>query len=288
MDLDYLRQIEEAVAKRGYGLQWHVMAGYIIAQTLGLDWYQRNCATGSHRPAPFNQNLAEDVLALEYHLNVVRLGHMLFLLRHSPGFDHLVAELSGRDFEPVFFELHAAALLVQNGYTIKFIERTGIKGEDYDLEAEVDGTSVAVEVKARRRGPIHTCSALKNALKKAKDQLAREKPGVICVAISSEYKAKEKGHHAEGKIKKTIEVFLNSTKRVNGVLVFWHRWLGDPAKCQTIVTEYRNHYARNRLERDWLIRPVLGLPDEFGVQNGFPSFMTEAQQKNEVGRLKQG
>ncbi|PRY65563.1 hypothetical protein B0H98_10287 [Vreelandella songnenensis] len=193
INLTYLGKIEDAFKKRGYGYQWHVMSGYIIEQTLGLDWYRKNGALGGRRAPPFDQSMKEEVLALDNYLNFFRLGHMLFLLRDTPGFEQLLADLSRREFEPVFFELHAAALLVQNGYPIQFIRPTGVKGEDYDLRANVDGQLVAVEVKARRAGPIKHSRSMRNALKKAKEQLPRTSPGVICIAISTEYDAEEEG-----------------------------------------------------------------------------------------------
>lgn len=278
MDIDYLRRLEHDFKNRGYGFQWYVMAGYIIEQTLGLDWYRQNCAPEGHRTAPFDQSLEEDALALDYHLNFVRLGHMLFLLKDTPGLEHLLVDLSHRKFEPVFFELHVAALLTQNGHPIQFIRPTGVKGEDYDLEADVDGQLVAIEVKARRAGPIKDSRSLKNALKKAKEQLPRTSPGAICIAIATEYETAEATHHIEEEIEAIVYDFLCGTKRVNGVLVFWQRWVGNPPVCMTMVKEYRNHNARNHLGRDWLVNPVASGPVADGVQNGFPSFMSEAQQ----------
>ncbi|MGR6738693.1 hypothetical protein [Pseudomonas chlororaphis] len=278
MDIDYLRRLEHASKKHGYGLQWYIMAGYIIEQTLGVDWYQQNCALESQRTAPFDQSLEKDVLVLDYHLNFVRLGHMLFLLKDTPGFEQLLTGLSCREFEPVFFELHAAALLVQNGYPIQFIRPTGVKGEDYDLAVDIDGQRVAVEVKARRAGPIKDSRSLKNALKKAKEQLPRTSPGIICIAISTEYEVAEAARHIEEEIEATLYHFLSGTKRVNGVLVFWHRWVGNPPVCMTMVKEHRNHNARNYLGRNWVVNPAIGMPAANGVQNGFPSFMFDAQQ----------
>lgn len=278
MDLDYLKRIEDAFKKRGHGLQWHMMSGYIIVQNLGLDWYQKNCALGGQRVAPFDQNQEEDVLALDYHINLVRLGHMLFLLRDVPGFEHLLADMARRDFEPVFFELHAAALLVQNGYSIQFVRPTGVKGQDYDLEADIDGHCVAVEVKTRRAGPINNTRALKNALSDAKKQLSRTKPGVICVAVTTEYGSVKGAQHNEKEVERTLYDFLSGTKRVNGIIVFWHRWSGNPPVCMTMMKEYRNYNARNHLGREWLINPASSMFPTGGVQNGFPSFMSEAQQ----------
>lgn len=278
IDLDYLGKIEEAFKQRGHGHQWFMMSRYIIEQTLGLDWYRKNCALEGRRVPPFDQSMEKEVLALDYYLNFVRLGHMLFLLRDTAGFEQLLADLSRRELEPVFFELYAAALLVQNGYPIQFIRPTGVKGEDYDLRANVDGQLVAVEVKARRAGPIKHSGSLKNALKKAKEQLPRTSPGVICIAITTEYDAEEEGRHVEEDIEAILYEFLSKTERVNGVFVFWHRWAGDPLLCMTIVKEYRNHNARNHLCREWLINPAAGVPAADGVQNGFPSFMSKAHQ----------
>lgn len=272
MNIDVLNEIRHAHAHLGYGVQWHMMAEQIIKVTLGADWYSKNCAQNSKRIEPFDQDLNDDEMALEYHLNIVRLAHMIFLLRNSSGFEPLLLRLKSRDFEPVFFELHAASLLHQNGYAVNFISESGVKGCDYDFEVTVDGISVAVEVKARRAHPIRDCNTLLNALKTARKQVPSDKPTLICVALATEHFVDKSGHHSESEIEATLQAFLRSTSRVNGIIVFWHRWVGVPLRSETITKEYRNFDARNNLSRRWLIQPVK-LSTRKDIQNGFPSFM---------------
>jgi hypothetical protein len=197
---------------------------------------------------------------------------MLFLLKNSQGFDHMLVDAATRDFEPVFFELYAASLLVSNGYPVSFVHPTGLKGQDYDLQAKIGEQLVAIEVKTRRGGLIENTITLRNTLRKAKKQLPADIPSIICIALSPEYKDSDSGHHAKGEIEKAIVDFLRGTQQINGVLAFWNTWEGEPLKCTTLVTEYKNHEARNNFWHDWLIAPQ-DTPVAARIQNGFPSFM---------------
>lgn len=275
IDQNYLLKIEDTYKEMGFGIQWHMMSKYIIMQTLGKDWYEKKCSLHNHRDAPFNQNLDDDLQALDYHLTIVRLGHMLFLMRNYQGFEGLMEDLSNRNIEPVFFELRAAALFVQNNYPIQFIRPIGVKGEDYDLETVIDGQRVAIEVKTRRSGPIKNANSLKNALKRAKEQISRKRPGIICIVITDEYETLESTHHVKKEIDDKLRAFLYGTKRVNDIIVFWYKWTSNPPVCKTMVTEYRNYYARNTIEREYLIERVPEMVLKSGVQNGFPSFMSK-------------
>lgn len=272
MNFKNLAPLRRELQHKSYGIQWHIIAQYIIAEALGSEWLEKNVSASARRAAPFNQEIDEATYAIEYHLRCVRLGHMLFLLKDSPGFGNLLADAKTRDFEPVFFEMYAASLLASNGYSVRFVCSTGVKGQDYDLQAEVDGQLVAVEVKTRRGGLIEDTTTLKNTLRKAKKQLPTDTPSIICIALSTEYKDSDSGQHTKGEIENAIADFLHGTKQINGVFAFWNTWEGEPLQCTTQVTEYRNHEARNYLGRPWLIAPQK-TPVAAKIQNSFPSFM---------------
>jgi len=272
MDFNNLATLRSEIKSLSYGIQWHIIAEYIIAEALSNEWLEKNISINSRRAAPFDQELDEAASILDFHMSCVRLGHMLYLLKDSPGFDNLLADAATRDFEPVFFEMHAASLLVSNGYPVTFVRPTGVKGQDYDLQAEIDGHSVAVEVKARRGGLIENTTMLKNTLRKAKKQLPANTPSIICIALSTEYKDADSRQHAKGEINNAIYDFLRGTKQINVVIAFWNTWEGEPLKCTTLATEYRNHEARNYLGRPWLIAPQK-TPVAAVIQNNFPSFM---------------
>ena len=275
-DPDMISFLRDRYAVEGYGMQWHVISHYIIDITLGENWFDSHCRLGENRLAPFAQDTSTDSGAAEFHLTVVRLAHMLFLLRRAPGYDDFTSSLMTRDFEPVFFELHAASLLFQNSCLVQFVKPTGIKGRDYDLQLSIEENPVAVEVKSRRAGPITNRKKLKNALLEARKQLPTDIPGIICVAIASEFRTSPEFAHAESEVEVALTEFLRSTKRVNRVLVFWHRFEEEPVRSKTMVKEWKNLNARLQLDREWLIADVDELPIQEAVQNGFPSFMQSA------------
>lgn len=256
-----------------YGMQWHVISQYIIDMTLGEEWFDSHCQLGKIRTAPFDQDISTDYGAAEFHLNVVRLAHMLFQLRNAQGYDEFVSSLMTRDFESVFFELHAASLLFQNSCDVQFVKNSGIKGQDYDLQLLVEKKPVAVEVKSRRAAPITDRKKLKNALSEARKQLPTDIPGIICISISAEFHLSPEFSHAELEIEAALSDFMKSTKRVNRVLVFWHRFEGKPIHSKTLVKEWRNFNSRHEIDREWIISSVNETPIQGSLQNGFPSFM---------------
>lgn len=272
-DTTIIAQLKSDLAHVGYGAQWHVISLYIIEQALGANWSAKYCDMNTLRLAPFHQALTSEVGAADFHLNVVRLGHMLFQLRDVSGYEDLLVDQRNRDFEPVFFELHAASLLLQSGCQISFVKPTGVKGRDYDLLISIDGIPAAVEVKCRRRGVVTNGRTLMNALKRAKDQLPTDLPGIICIAIGTEYRSALGSVHAEQEIENTLDAFLSSTGRVNKILVFWHRFENTPLHVRTIVKEWKNELARNQLPTRWLVPEVNSLSPCKELQHGFPSFM---------------
>ncbi|MFM0649803.1 hypothetical protein PQR14_36270 [Paraburkholderia bryophila] len=275
-DISIIKKLKVDLEEKNFGMQWHIIANYIIDMAFGEEWFDLYCDHLSPRLAPFSQDISTKQGVAEYHLNVVRLAHMLFLLRHEEGYIEFISSLKTRDFAPVFFELHAASLLFQNGYRINFVSPTGIKGKDYDLTIEVDSDRIAVEVKSRRSGPINNAKKLSNALQEARKQLPTDMPGIIAIAIDSEYEGVASAKHAEDEVESALVSFLKSTQRVNRVLVFWHRFEGEPVYSKTMVKEWVSTRSRHPIGRDWLIQHISTIPTPTAIQQGFPSFMSIA------------
>ncbi len=270
MKFEKLGALRDKLRNENYGIQWQLISEYLIEEALGTAWMEKNLSLDAPRTAPLNQKLDQFARDLDHHMTCTRLGHMLYLLKDSPGFDKLLADAATRDFEPVFFEMYAAALLKENGYPVRFVSPTGQKGQDYDLQVEVGGTLAAVEVKTRRNGLVKDVTTLSNTLKKAKKQLPDDIPSIICIALSTEYL--DSGRHAEEEIEKVIDAFLRGTKQISGVLAFWNSWQGNPLQCLTPLKEYRNSDARTHLCHSWLISPKVASGAQ-ATQNGFPSFL---------------
>ena len=196
-------------ASKGYVMQWYAMASEVILTTLGPEWWKTNCISSANKPDEFLAfDEASEDTKFDHQDRIVKLGHMLFALRESEGFEAFIAALVTRDLAPTFFELWVANILKQNEYSVEFVEAGGKKGEDYDLIARKNGIALHVEAKSRRDGVVLEEKTLRNALGKARKQLPSSGPGSVFVSIPFEWTMDK---DAEKVVGKCIESFLDNT-----------------------------------------------------------------------------
>lgn len=114
----------------GYILQWYAMASEVILTTMGPDWWKKHCCQNLAIPGGYlkTEDKTEDG-RYDHQDLVIKLGHMLYALRHRRGYDYFVESLKLRDLQPAFFELRAAILLQNSGFNLEFVQESGAKGE---------------------------------------------------------------------------------------------------------------------------------------------------------------
>jgi hypothetical protein len=201
-------------------VQSMAMAQEVVLLTLGPDFWKKHCVGKAGPDSSFlRPNGATEDDRYEFQDKVIRFGDMLYSLKDSEGFDAFLNPLRTNDLESVFFELWVASAFFQSGYRVRFVECTGQKRSDYDLNVHINGTDVAVEAKTRRLGEGSTIPRIKNNLEAARTQLPKDGPGIVAISIPHAWLL---SHH--DLIAAEIESFLRNTARVNHVIVYARAW----------------------------------------------------------------
>jgi hypothetical protein len=251
-----LEQTKQHFASSGYVMQWYGMAMEVVLTTLGPEWWKKNCITNAVKPDEFLALPDNSENGRYNHQDrIIKLGHMLYALEDSNGYDAFISSLKTRDLAPTFFELWVANILMQNGYEVEFVETKGQKGLDYDLTASKYGITVSAEAKSRRDGIVLTEKTLCNTLEKARKQLPLSGPGIIFVSIPNEWTMTK---DAEEVIGRSINSFLRNSTRVNYIILIWHRWieLKTARASASLVRQHQNPNPRTSIELGQVIKPL--------------------------------
>ena len=223
-----LRDAEKEFELQGRDVQDYVMASSVILNTMGAEWWKKHALLDTNRADDFFRTSSNPEVSAEEcrQLRIIKLGHCLYALRRAAGFEDFVRALLTRDVEPAFFELWAASILQDFGFTVRFVIPTGTKRSDYDLVLERDGVGICAEAKHRCPDEAPTGNALMNTLVKARRQLPEDEPGIVLLSIPSAWTWIEE---FEAMVAESLEKFFRSSGRVNVVGLFWEHWVQTEA-----------------------------------------------------------
>lgn len=211
----------EAVARRPSGppaAVEHFVASEVAINILGPQWWRDHMV--GHERDDFFAPPAIPSVPTGYFIQHATLGlaNDLLICQTLPGFVEQLDDLRTRSLAGVAHELQIARLLHKSGHEVQFVQRTGVKGSDYDLL--VDGF-VAVEAKAKDDNLTYSDSTLASTLKRARGQLPASGPGVIVLRIPDAWPFA--ASFREG-AEKVITRAFSSSGRVNAVVVVWDEW----------------------------------------------------------------
>lgn len=247
---------KEVFKNKPIEIRWYVMSCRILMHAFGKNWLFKNVLSEGVTENEFFK--LEENSEISRYINqnrIIRLGHMLYALRNISGFDHFVESIKRRDIEPAYFELTVANMLCEDGYNIRFVNESGIKTQDYDLLCSVDDIQFCVESKSRRYSEVFNTKILLNALKKAKGQLPKTKPGVIFILISDSWLHNKS---AEAIVTECVVNYLRTTERVNKVILIWDIFFESNDKKITsyIYLEINNNKTRFSIPVNKLLVPL--------------------------------
>jgi hypothetical protein len=144
------------------------------------------------------------------------MSKRLYDLRELDGYRGMIERARRESLLGLVAELQAAAVLHRRGHRVRFREADPTR-RDYDLDVTVNGVEVAVEVKAKQEtgtGDIVKEKSLLNTLKDARRQLPETGPGLVFMAVPSDWVIHDPGNT----MRRTISTWLSSTGRVNAVI----------------------------------------------------------------------
>lgn len=205
----------------------HVAAIRVLAQTLGREWCDQAikplAQVGEHDF--LHRNLADRNDSLMHVDRVIYLAEYLTCLSPMPNFEAKVQDLRAKGLEETFYELRVAHSLQLQHRLVKFVAPSGVKGQDFDLEARLGAEPIAVEVKCLTDEPRYTDTLLYNRLKKAATQLPATGGGIIFVMLPSSWIGVEV---FEKETKTAIDSIFRNYSRVNAIFLHWEEWSGGP------------------------------------------------------------
>ena len=145
---------------------------------------------------------------------VLLIGETLFLMRSSPGFSEFCRRMRGRDLRSTYFEMYAARMFLEGGYDVRAKPEAGVRGEDFDFQAAVDGETVNVEVTALTAKKFSR-QTVENALHQKRKQLPDADASIIFCVLPESWATTENLGPIFGELTKR---FFESTGRVSAVL----------------------------------------------------------------------
>lgn len=176
----------------------HGMAGRLLTLAFGYDWYDRRIKFRASDPDDWMLNGSDawlaanptqnDVRRIVHTHRVIRLADAVYTLIRGgvEGFDAVKDRFLSRPTKPCFIETEIASLLVCNGFRLKIIKETGVRGEDFDMLAMKDSDEVSVEVTSKVEGPL-TVQTISNTLHAKRDQVPPGRPAVLYIHVPAEW-----------------------------------------------------------------------------------------------------
>jgi hypothetical protein len=192
---------------------------------------------------------APDLRQAFYFNRVVRLADAIFTCMKNKvdGIDVMREGVIKRsDTRAVFRELEIASLLSMRGCSVKFIKTSNVRGEDFDLQVEVNGQRISVEVTEILDRALSFRTAF-NKFRKKRSQVPSHSPAVLYINIPYEW-TKNRGAmflHIDAAIRQ----FFVRSRRYNIVIFVWDYFIpaGDGFLFRGGMQPIYSHVARHSI-----------------------------------------
>jgi hypothetical protein len=240
----------------------------IIKHYFGEEWLTRHVSPENPTPGFLRTYAGRDEKAQLSLFRIVDFAELLFNLQDIDGFDYCLDQMRDGNIEATYAELDFGRMLVASGVTFRFVVRSGIKGSDYDVEITLpDGLVVCADAKCKLESTTFSEETVRNTLKRAVDQLPRDRPGVIFLKVPPSWFNELP---AARELLRTGERFLRgSTRRVVSIKFFMTHdvWRNGMLRQSHGFKEISNPNNRFDPNRDWT---MFAEPNPKADWNGMP------------------
>jgi hypothetical protein len=206
--------IGEGVYRRDHRLLSAAIA--VFRAFFGEDWLIARLRNPFIRPpigAPIDEYKPVD--------RIVTLAELLVNLQEVPGFEWCLGEVRTDSVESGLAKLAAAGMLRRRAIPFHFVVPRGHLGQDYDAEALIGATRVAIEMKAKVEGREPSSSSVLETLRRARDQFPQDTPNVVFLRVPGAWGESSEGRQA---IVEGVEQQFRNSATVGMVVSHWERW----------------------------------------------------------------
>jgi len=246
-------------------LRQYSAALLVLNTLLGEEWFGHHILRETEgvflRP-----NADHPIDSYKHGARVIALAETLFNLREVEGFEARLEQIRRGDVEASLGELQGACLLYRSGIPFRFVQETGLKGSDYDVEAVVGGVHVPCEMKVKLESTSPSKSTVEQSINVARSQLPSDKPSLVFLRVPDNWANSPATRTAiEGGIAKA----LRDTGRVSAVIVHWESWVAfdanSPVRAGALTLFKRFGNPRVRFPLPALDVAISGWPDRRAV-----------------------
>jgi hypothetical protein len=220
----------------------------VLINLLGIQWVAQHVFGKFPGASPFfRANSNEEPDQYRHQDRVVALADTLFNLQSVPGFAARLERLKYSDVESAVAELEGAKLFALSAIPVRFVDETGERGADFDLEVTMGTLLVACETKCKVETTALSEATVENVLQTARGQLPNDRPGIVFIKIPEQW---AKQPEVERTLEDAVTKSLRGTGRVSAVVLHWEEWLGahpQGAARATMFRAYHNARARTSL-----------------------------------------
>jgi len=248
----------DAVAGANLRALFDVLSEDIIDSHLGQGWFAEHVdrSASSDQTRSYLRFEGPPAVRLLSAQRVHDVARRLYQLQSFPWFDNVVGRVRTRDLSGAGFELDVAFVLHHLVAGVAPKEEVGQKGEDYDLQVQVYGLNVPVEVKAKDDDTPYSDQTVINTVKGAATQLPKGSKGIVFVRIPSGWV----GTELEERYPDALGEATRQTSRVGSVITAIDKMaLNDDETAGHVTRHY--HFFKHDDCPDELWRACLHLKE---------------------------
>jgi hypothetical protein len=166
------------------------MASGVLRVFLGSEWVEKHVISHNSKKGFLSVKEQDPIKREISFFRVMDLAEMLYNLQRMPGFDECIVRMRNGDIEGTLAELNNARMLFPNKVPFRFVVPQGVKKKDYDFDILCPNGRVAcADAKCKIDETSFSEGGIREALRKAREQLPNDKPGIIFVKTPEHYLA---------------------------------------------------------------------------------------------------
>jgi hypothetical protein len=175
--------------------RWHLAALHsnfvsqgILVSFFGRDWAEKNSFTAAKNS--FLRGRPQNEQAWGEHIIRVRgLAELIYNMQAVRGLDDVLDQIRDRMLSSGYAELEIGKLLMRNNIRFWYVETSGVKGFDFELEFvhPRNGKLCCGEVKSKNEDTVLGENTIYNSLREARDQLPPDQPGFIFLKVPQKW-----------------------------------------------------------------------------------------------------